>query len=268
MSYILDALKKAERERNTKRVPMLMTVHEQQGGRWSRLAAAAGGLALCAAAAVWFFSPALDRNVQTQRPSLPAAERSGAAEAPDTQAQSSSAQAASAAQPLEAPPADREAPILDATLLPGSRRDPRPPATTPSAAEPVPQIPFVRTAPEAGPRQAPAGNAAYPPQGRPETASPLAAAEAAAQSNAGGAGSPAKDAAAALPPQPVPLRDAVAKMKLTLLVYAEAEAERVAYINGRKYAKGDLVDGHYLVEDISAEGVVLIFGGERTMLRP
>jgi len=44
MSYILDALKKAERERGIRRVPTLMTVHDGQEVQRNRLWAIAGGL--------------------------------------------------------------------------------------------------------------------------------------------------------------------------------------------------------------------------------
>jgi hypothetical protein len=39
-------------------------------------------------------------------------------------------------------------------------------------------------------------------------------------------------------------------------------------ISGRRYVKGQLVDGRYLLEDITPEGAVLSYRGERTLLRP
>jgi hypothetical protein len=58
------------------------------------------------------------------------------------------------------------------------------------------------------------------------------------------------------------------KMTLEVFVYADAEADRMVTINGRRYTKGQLVDGRYLVEDITPEGVRLSFQGERAILRP
>jgi hypothetical protein len=60
----------------------------------------------------------------------------------------------------------------------------------------------------------------------------------------------------------------MAKMTLNVFVYAEAAAERMIIINGKRYAKGDYIDGLYLVEDITPEGPVLSFRGERAVLHP
>ena len=43
--------------------------------------------------------------------------------------------------------------------------------------------------------------------------------------------------------------------------------ERLVYINGKKYVRGDYVDGLYLVESIAPEGVWLRYGGQRQLLR-
>jgi hypothetical protein len=61
---------------------------------------------------------------------------------------------------------------------------------------------------------------------------------------------------------------AIPKMTLNVFVYAAAEADRMVMINGQRYVKGQQVDGHYLVEDITPEGVLLSFEGERALLRP
>ncbi len=63
------------------------------------------------------------------------------------------------------------------------------------------------------------------------------------------------------------LREAIDKMAISVLMYSESKAERRVYINGRKYVEGDYVDGHYLVESITLEGVVLSYEGERATLR-
>ena len=46
-------------------------------------------------------------------------------------------------------------------------------------------------------------------------------------------------------------------MTVSLLLYAEPEADRSVWINGSKYIKGDRIDGLYLIENINTEGVVL-----------
>jgi hypothetical protein len=57
-------------------------------------------------------------------------------------------------------------------------------------------------------------------------------------------------------------------MRLDVFVYTDVEADRMAVINGRRYVKGELVDGLYLLESINPEGVVLSYKGERVVLRP
>jgi hypothetical protein len=57
-------------------------------------------------------------------------------------------------------------------------------------------------------------------------------------------------------------------MTLDMFVYTDIEADRVAVINGRRYVKGQRVDGIYLVEGITPEGVELSYQGETAVLRP
>jgi hypothetical protein len=39
-------------------------------------------------------------------------------------------------------------------------------------------------------------------------------------------------------------------------------------IDGRRYVEGDQIEGRYLLESITSEGVVLSHGGARAVLRP
>jgi phage host-nuclease inhibitor protein Gam len=57
-------------------------------------------------------------------------------------------------------------------------------------------------------------------------------------------------------------------MTLDVFVYTEVEADRMAVINGRRYVKGQLIDGLYVVESINPDGVVLTYQRERVVLRP
>jgi len=71
------------------------------------------------------------------------------------------------------------------------------------------------------------------------------------------------------PPDRLPtLQEAVAKMKLGVFVYTDVKAKRMVVIDGRSYGEGDLVDGRYLVEAITSEGVLLSREGERALLKP
>jgi general secretion pathway protein B len=64
------------------------------------------------------------------------------------------------------------------------------------------------------------------------------------------------------------LLKAVAALKLTMLLHSGAAAERLALINGRKYLEGQKIDGTVLVEAITPKGVMLSYEGERYLLTP
>jgi hypothetical protein len=55
-------------------------------------------------------------------------------------------------------------------------------------------------------------------------------------------------------------------MTLNVLVYSESRPDRVVYIDGRQYTEGQRIQGRYLVERITPDGVVLSSEGERAVL--
>jgi len=243
MSYILDALKKAERERGITRVPTPMTVHDYRGMQRNRLALVAAGVLVCTAA-VWFLLPAL-RNVAGP----PSATGAGPVSVPSSPAPQ--------AEPPALPQAETKtevhpAPVVQeaGTTAASHRNDVagKPVERGRSAAQSVPAA----------------------PQRTPEPASRPAIEK--APQPAAATGSPATrdmiPAARVEEPKQMPLQEAISKMTVSLLLYAEAEADRSVWINGRKYVKGNYVDGLYLIESINADGVVLSYQGERATLRP
>jgi hypothetical protein len=62
--------------------------------------------------------------------------------------------------------------------------------------------------------------------------------------------------------------ETLARLRLEVLVYADAPAERMAFINGRKYVEGQTIDGAIRVERITEEGVVVSGQGREFVLRP
>ena len=60
----------------------------------------------------------------------------------------------------------------------------------------------------------------------------------------------------------------MAKMTVDVFVYTSVKADRMVVISGRSYVEGQYVDGLYLLEGITPEGVVLSYQGERVLLRP
>lgn len=66
----------------------------------------------------------------------------------------------------------------------------------------------------------------------------------------------------------VTLKEALNEMTLSVLVFDESKADRMVFINGRKYVEGDLVEDLYLLESITLDGAVLTYGGDRALLKP
>lgn len=62
-------------------------------------------------------------------------------------------------------------------------------------------------------------------------------------------------------------QEAIAKLRLQLLVYSDAPADRLVFINNRKYLEGQSVDGGATIERITPDGAVLSYQGERFVLR-
>jgi hypothetical protein len=214
MSYILDALKKAEQERGN---PQLQTV---AGGRADRTAyryrwwPVAGALVLCVVAMICFVLFYSKPGRQAPEPSHVGVSRqpeAGLAIVPSEQKQ----EPAGVAIPTRAPENAQEKPVEN-------RKE---------------ESKAIQTAPKQNDQ--PNQRATVHPEPPPAEAT-----------------------------APMPLREAIQKMKITVLMYSEVPSERVVFINGKKYSEGDSVEGCYLLEKITMGGVELSYMGERALLRP
>jgi len=58
------------------------------------------------------------------------------------------------------------------------------------------------------------------------------------------------------------------RLTLDVLVYSDVPAERLVFINGRKYVEGQAVDGETVVEQITSDGATLRYQGKPVVLRP
>jgi general secretion pathway protein B len=58
-----------------------------------------------------------------------------------------------------------------------------------------------------------------------------------------------------------------AGLRVEALIYADAPAERMVFINGRRYREGDTIDGRLRIEEIREDGVELSDQGRRFTLR-
>ena len=261
MSFILDALTKAERVRG--RVPTLATVHApaRETARAIGLGAAAGVLLAGAGLLVWFFWPApngvppaaTDFRARVSAPTPPSRlspERKIASETPeDVPPRASGTRAPhspEAGQEREAPPHPSRAPLA----RPRSIHAPPPQTSVPGG------LPGGAGTAHPIERRLGEGKAIEPSRAEPNQGADRARADVVVPS------------APSLPAKPTALQDAMAKMTLDVFVYTNVKADRLVAINGRRYVEGQYVDGLYLLEEITPQGVVLSYQGERALLRP
>ncbi len=248
MSYILDALKRADadRERDTAAVPDLhaqadaargvLAAARPSHGWLMTLALAAAGVALAVLAWRW-----LDASPADAAPPLPVAQAPAPAPAPaQALAPSTPALAPAATIIPAAPPLDASVPLVAPAIAP----------------EPAP-IPSLASKPALPPRQPAA--AATP------------AVVAAAPAVAGRPSAPASAAAesriysmAELPPD---IRSGLPALTVGGSVYSPKAASRIVILNGQVFREGDKpVDG-LIVERIGLKSTVLAFRGTRFELK-
>lgn len=65
---------------------------------------------------------------------------------------------------------------------------------------------------------------------------------------------------------PSEMQRAIPPMTVTIHVYSPQESQRILFINNREYHKGSLIEGGVRVEEIVPDGVVLSYQGERFKL--
>lgn len=248
MSYILDALKKAEREREIARIPTLMTVHDARdevshGRKWAMIGSALTVIALLVLSISLLLKPKAGHA-----PSPVAGAGSGKPEQPafSPVLEAPAGLPAPMAVPANAVAARHQADLSDARSpavrgLPVNQAAADTAGT--SAPKPLPQSESSPGIAKASTQPSPVAQSAVP-KSTLETPS-----------------------SAGTQPAPTSLREAMAKMTMTILLYSEIKSERMAFINDRKYVEGEYIDGRYFLESITPEGAVLSFQDERALLR-
>jgi general secretion pathway protein B len=256
MSYILDALKKAERERDVKQVPTLMAAH-LPGTKYSRRSwVILGALAICAGTAIWLLL-LLQRTMNAPKPSPMAGEYSPVPKEPNSSLSGATASSAMPAKPEI--PSEREAgpeTVAPRAIVPAVPRNI--PAAKTIDSERLQQMTEWMAAAS---RQREDDSEDNPPPEMMNGIQPLAR-------TPGRTAKAEMSAAEKSTDKPAPLKEALNEMTLSILLYDEDKAGRMVFINGRKYVEGDLVESAYLLENITLEGAVLSYKGERALLRP
>jgi hypothetical protein len=166
----------------------------------------------------------------------------------------------------------------------GSTPSPTPPETTPALSTPAPRTPSVENMRpvKVAPSPRPEAPAAKPAPVEPAASAVTPADTAKPQAPA--SPSPAtRPPATIVQPVPAPPRASVAPstppasarptsaeraaLRLEALIYSDVPAQRMVFINGRRYTEGEMIDGRLRVEEIQEDGVALNDQGRRFTLR-
>jgi hypothetical protein len=269
MSYILDALKKADRERHPLAVPTLGTVHRvpdlsHPRRLWPWLAA----VVIVVNVGVWLWLHSASPpdgipvgSIQTPvTPPAPATSESAvppprAAESARAPAQPDKMAAVAPSAPSAAPPGS------GSTLASRQKRTIDPPdrergRTALSIEKPTRESPAAPGVPKA-----PSTKAAPAPEKSGTPAAATTPAKTAERAPASTSPSPTPSREPAIPPE------VLARINLQVLVYSELPAERLVFINNQKYVEGQHIDANLVVESITHDGAVLNYQGKRLLLR-
>jgi general secretion pathway protein B len=265
MSYILDALKRAEQQRGGAaragvRVPRNLPLEAAARGPWPWIAATAAGVAAIVGIVTLWPATAPLPTTTTTAP-LPSS-----APPPGDAATSGNRPAAAPApsRPSGASPSRVVAPPPERGVQPATR-----------AAESRPVAPPATRAPSPAPTER--GTTARVPRPRPvdhdtdEVApSPAPPELERAETRPAPQRRPAPEGRPA--PEPVPAaggeaKALAAKISLQVLSWAPEPRDRFVFLNGRRYAEGQLIDDKLRVERIMEDGVVLSYRGEQVTLK-
>jgi len=246
MSYILDALTKAaqQRDRQASVVQRLLSPAPHRRAPWSPasgrlLAALAVNAVLLAGVLVWWMWP------------TPVTTQPAATVQPEPMA-------------APAPIAESPRPLKLEPLPSVETRADKPTAATSERSVSTSETPTPVAPPAAS--SAPSSRAAAPtptPSSRAAVPAPTPAPSAPPRS-----GTPSVQPSPAPAAPPVSARSPEAgSLRLEALIYADVPAERMVFINGRRYREGDSIDGRLRVEEIREDGVELSDQGRRFSLR-
>lgn len=269
MSYILEALKKLERERHLERLPSLDTEHNLpiKSRRWVWLGTA-GAILLAVPLILWLRPGILEGARQEAAGTLSTGETKTAPEGPQ------------ALQPKDHPHAAAETSPPAGSRLEG-REPPKAARTSPTRAERAPKIaksakeriPGSRLEEiEASARFEPKASQAPGPAVIEETPEPRVSQSRLPEEPiaSGEVGAPALSQTPLpnLQQLPAEIRGSMPEMRISLLAYTSNAADRMVYINGTKYQEGQMVEGKAKVEAIIPEGAILSIQGHRFLLGP
>lgn len=274
MSFILDALKKIERERELGGMPTLETVHARppRARPWFWPAVATIVSVFGTGVVAWLLLPAPPSTTVVRTGDQPPIEAANTANEPIESPplhEPRTSETLQAAPPRDRAGGDLATPRGTTAAQPRVSLDPTPAARPSKGREPKPRprVDLADGSHEARlPDEPGSGLAPGSAVRRAVDARPSDLANAPDKQNPGeqGAGSHMPT----LQEMSAEIQEAVPKIKVNVLAYTEQAAERMVYINGHRYMVGQMVEGKLKLEDIVREGAVLSYQGQRFLLRP
>jgi hypothetical protein len=274
MSYILDALKKAaeQREQQAPGMRRLVAPAPSRASARSRWAAPTAVVLSIGAVASIALAVISMRPAPIASPTAPI--EAARPEPIATPARETTARAVVAGSPTERPKPAAVVAAAEARRPAAAIVTPSEPpkrvaaATTPGAAQPRPATPVEE--PRSPARvEAPRASARVDAQGSlPAVANPVLPSGRRFGTMPTAPGAPRRPLGPVEvdPEAPAPVEVPV-KLKLEVLVYSDVAAERMVFINGRKYKQGDTVAERARIEEIRTDSVVLSEEGRRFTLR-
>ncbi len=251
MSYILDALRKAEHERHLGQPPSLAALPPAQptGQRLWLWLSLGLGLGFNAALLAYF----LIQPKSAPEPAAPVATAPAGAPSPST---------ATARAPQTAP-----APIPPPAAAP-------PVAPTDSGVSVNAATDRETAAPQAAPAPAPPAPPRKKATGNPVSTDPARPTNSASRERRREDSKPAAGPTVTIGPEPPPLLDTLPaaarrglpELNLDIHVYSPKPDARFVVINGRRYREGDPVEKGAVLESVTPGGAVLRQGGQRFQL--
>ncbi|MCU0977107.1 MAG: general secretion pathway protein GspB [Steroidobacteraceae bacterium] len=249
MSFILDALRKSEHERQRQLGPSIAELPVARPAPrvppwvWVALAAL---LTLNVALVAWF----LGRETPAPQPVAIAPPATVPAAAPPPAATTAAAVPSPAAASPGTTPSLAEAPRAAASVPPVE-----------AAPSPGPGAREVRSLAEEAATEPVFGAPTFAAPGAPDPALlPVAPPPAPRPAQAAAAGVPTIDQ---LPPQATA---GLPPLSISLHIYANQPSQRAVFINGTRYREGDGLPGGAVVQEITPDGAVISYGGQRFLL--
>jgi general secretion pathway protein B len=265
MSFILDALRKSEHERQRQTGPALVdtpvAAPKPKSNTWAVAAIALLVVNLVAIGGLLLFksreepaAAAAPPPATGTGPAAPAAAPAGNDAMPAPAAQASITQTAPQPAPVAPPPMLR--PAAEPAYAPGSNPLEREVASAPAMES---EVAAAAAAPPPGPAAVQAtrrGSVVY--QELPEAGPITSQAGAPPPASSAGTGS--------LPTADEFVGRGVPEMRLELHFYATRPQERFVFVNGHRYREGETTAEGVTVVEIVPEGVVMNLGGNRFLL--